>query len=258
MYKLYKPVRTRNVYRGVFSYLTESVLNLVNFVNLTNETDILYYHDLNNIEGYGSGNLFDFCFIQNYNDYQINHQDYRNIETFNNIINVGCYDLHKFDQNFRTLSEKLINKFFIPNEEMILILENKSNQIPLQNTIGVHRRATDIGGHYNIIDIDKLFFEIENDEFSNIYLMCDNIYDLKKFKNRYGNRLISFEDFTSHNINLPFFRCEYSINDSMKHVMELVSNTIMMSKTKKFICTKSNISSFCVLFNPKLQFKLLT
>ena len=36
--------------------------------------------------------------------------------------------------------------------------------------------------------------------------MCDNIYDTNKFKGRYGNKLITYDEFTSEDKNLPFFK----------------------------------------------------
>jgi hypothetical protein len=257
MYRLYKPARSKEINRGLFSYLTESVLNMVNFINLNGDVDIKYYHDLFNIPGYGNKNIFDISLIQDENDFKINNHLYSNIESFQNILNLDCYDAEKYNQDIRLISEKIIKKFFIPNETLSELLNKRHNQINFNSTIGVHRRSTDISFHHNIVNMEKIFDEIESNEFENVFLMCDNIYDTNKFKLRYGNRLITYDEFTSKDMNLPFFKINNSIEDINNHIMELLFGVFTLSKTKNFICTKSNISSFCVLSNSKLNYKLL-
>jgi hypothetical protein len=39
-----------------------------------------------------------------------------------------------------------------------------------------------------------------------------------------------------------------------KHIENLTLNTIILSKTKKLICSKSNLSTFAILANPKLEY----
>ena len=257
MYRLYKPARSKELNRGLFSYLTESVLNMVNFINLNGDVDIIYFHDLFDIPGYGNENLYEISLVQDENDYKIHNNLYVNIESFKSVLNIGGYDIEKYSRDIRAVSEKVINKFFIPNTSLNELITKRHNEINFDTTIGVHRRSTDIGGHHNIIDIHNIFNEIESNEFDSVFLMCDNIYDLKKFKDRYGKKLITYDVFTSKDINLPFFKINNSIEDIHDHVKELLFGVFTLSKTKNFICTKSNISSFCILSNSKLNYKLL-
>jgi hypothetical protein len=257
MYRLYKPARSKEAYRGLFSYFTESVLNMVNFIKLNGDVDIKYYHDLFNIPGYGNQNLYDIYLTQDENDYKLNNHLYQNIELFENILNIDCYDVERYNQDLRLISEKVISKFFIPNINLIELINKRHYEINFNTTIGVHRRSTDIGTHHNIIKIQDIFDEIECNDFDNIFLMCDNIYDTNKFKQRYGNKLITYDEFTSKDMNLPFFKINNSIEDIHNHIKELLFGVFTLSKTKNFICTKSNISSFCVLSNSKLNYKLL-
>jgi hypothetical protein len=257
MYRLYKPARSKGINRGLFSYLTESVLNMVNFIILNGDGDIKYYHDLFDIPGYGNKNIFDISLIQDEKDFKINNNLYSNIESFQNILNLDCYDVEKYNQDIRSISEKIIEKFFIPNETLSTLLNKRHKQINFISTIGVHRRATDINQHHNIVNIETIFNQIESYEFDNVFLMCDNIYDTNKFKLRYGNRLITYDEFTSKDMNLPFFKINNSIEDINNHIMELLFGVFTLSKTKNFICSKSNISSFCVLSNSKLNYTLL-
>jgi hypothetical protein len=257
MYRLYKPARSKEMNRGLFSYLTESVLNMVNFINLNGNIDIKYYHDLCRIPGYGNENLFDISLVQDENDFKINKHLYKNIESFNNVLKIDCYDIEKYTETLRLISEEIINKFFIPNTSLKELIDRRHSQINFNSTIGVHRRSTDIKSHHNIIDIDDIFNNIESNEFDNVFLMCDNIYDTNKFRLRYGNKLITYDEFTSKDTNLPFFKINNSMEDIHNHIKELLFGVFTISKTKKFICTKSNISSFCILSNSKLNYKLL-
>jgi hypothetical protein len=257
MHRLYKPTRGKEQIRGLFSYLTESVLDMVNFNLLNGETDIKYYHDLHNIPGYGNENLFDIFSTQDESDFKLNRKLYLNIESFEKKLNIGCYDVEKFTIDIRLISEKIITEYFKPNPSLNKILNQRHSEINFETTVGVHRRATDIGQHHKILNLDVIFSEIESNDFDSVFLMCDNIYDTNSFKDRYGNKLITYDEFTSKDTNLPFFKMENSVHDIHKHVEELVFGAYTLSKTKHFICTKSNISSFCILSNPELNFKLL-
>ena len=105
--------------------------------------------------------------------------------------------------------------------------------------------------------LDVIFSEIESNDFNNVFLMCDNEHDTNKFKERYGNKIITYDEFTSKDTNVPFFKMQNSVQDIHKHIEELVFGVYTLSKTKHFICTKSNISSFSILSNSELNFKLL-
>lgn len=257
MYRLFKPARSKEMNRGLFSYLTESVLNMVNFINLNGDVDIKYYHDLFNIPGYGNENMFDISLIQDENDFKVNNHLYTNIESFGNDLKLDCYDIEKYSQDIRLISEKIIKDFFIPNETLNELLNKRHSQINFNTTVGVHRRSTDIKSHHNIVNMEDIFNGIESNEFDNVFLMCDNIHDVNKFKLRYGNKLITYDEFTSKDINLPFFKINNPIEDIHNHIIELLFGVFTLSKTKNFICTKSNISSFCILSDSKLKYKLL-
>lgn len=257
MIRLVKPARSKERGRGLFSYLTESVINVINFLHINGNQEIKYYHNLFDIPGYVKENLFDVSFNQDTKDYEDNKHLYQNIELTNNNLKLDCYEPIRFTNEIRIISEKIINNFFIPNDNLNNLFNSRHSEINFEKTIGVHRRATDIGEHHQLIDLKTLFYNIEQEEFENIFLMCDNSIDMENFKNRYGNKIITFDEFTSSNHKLPFFR---TINESSQiesHILELVFGVFTLGKTKKFICTKSNLSSFTILTNSNLNYKLL-
>ena len=88
--------------------------------------------------------------------------------------------------------------------------------------------------------------------------MSDNIGDLNKFKQRYGNRLITFDEFTSSKVEEnPFFKVENDEQLIKQHIQEIVFGAYTLGMTKKLICTKSNLSTFSIFSNSKLNYKRL-
>jgi hypothetical protein len=139
------------------------------------------------------------------------------------------------------------------------IFKQRHSQISFGKTIGFHRRATDMEIIHNLktFDLSYIFEILEKEDFENIFLMSDNLPDLKKFKDRYGNRLITYDEFsTSEDSLLPYFKS--NTNEKNKsHVQEIVFGAFTLGMTKKLICTKSNLSVFSILTNSKLNYKIL-
>jgi hypothetical protein len=259
MLRLYKPARDKHVKRGYFSYLTESVFNLL-FLN--NEDINKYYHDLTDIWGYGTGNIFDVCFTQDSVDYINNINEYINIEKIdkpklNQFLNVNPYDLSDLTDELRLQSEKNIKQYFKLNDYCESLYNERIKSIDFTKTIGVHRRATDISGHFPIVSLENIFKEIDSCDFSSIFLMCDNKIDYQEFKERYGDKIICYDVYTSDYSEKPFYRYENTETDIKNHITELVLGTIILSKVKLLICSKSNLSTFSILSNSKLKYKIL-
>ena len=110
-----------------------------------------------------------------------------------------------------------------------------------------------------IISNEIIFQNIESSDFDNVFLLCDNINDFNIFKTRYGNRLISFDEFTtSTNLSLPFHKINVVSEDLKKtHIEEIVLGSLMLSLTKKLICGHSNLTNFSILSNSTLEYKIL-
>jgi len=241
--------------RGYFSYITESLINLTYLLE-NNDREIIYYHDLNNIPGYGVGNIFDICFKQNSNDYFNNKNEYIDIEKVQKK-SFDVYDLNSLGDNFRTLTEKVVKKYFILKEEYVKLFDDRIKDLDFKNIIGVHRRSTDIRFHMPVVPLENIFYEIDNSSYSHIFLMCDNLIDYEKFKEKYGDKLICFDNYLSKNSFLPFFKNKNTEDDIKNHIIELIFGVLTLSKVKYFICSRSNISSFVILSNSELKYKIL-
>ena len=163
MIRLLKPARSKNSMRGFFSYITESVINIYNASNYYKDNSLKVYYDLNNIPGYGSGNIFNICFEQDINDYEINKSEYINIESIPSNVFFDPYDDKTFNNIDLSLTELIIKKHLKLNNETIKLFNERSSQINFEKTIGFHRRSTDMSGIHGIrtIPINDIFLELE-------------------------------------------------------------------------------------------------
>jgi hypothetical protein len=258
MIKFYKPARGNGIHqRGYFSYITESVINIHNFLlNYPNER-IKVYHDLSNIYGYGSQNIFDVCFIQDTEDYIKNNNEYSNIELVKTLTSLDAYNSSTFTIESLKMCEQIIRDNFILNQETNKLFSVRHSQIDFNSTIGFHRRVTDMNRihHVPIIEISEIFNLLEKEEFENVFLMSDNLSDLNKFKKRYGNKLITFDEFTSSKEDdNPFFKLKNDDFEIKKHIQEIVFGAYTLGMTKKLFCTKSNLSTFSIFSNSDLNY----
>ena len=258
MLKFFKPTRGQS--RGYFSYITESIINIHNvLLNYPNEQFKVYY-DLSNIAGYGSQNIYDACFIQDKTDYTLNSCEYTNIEEVNHIATLRAYDSKTFNEENLKSCESIIKNHFTLNEEMQSRFSSRHPQIDFTKTIGFHRRATDMVDVHAIptIDLSTIFDTLEKEDFEHLFLMSDNINDLNKFKKRYGNRLITFDESVTSNVDdKPFFNLSNSEDAIRNHIQEIVFGAYTLGMTKKLICTQSNLSTFAIFTNSKLQYQRL-
>jgi hypothetical protein len=261
MLKFFKPARGKDIHqRGYFSYITESVLNLHNVLLNYPKEEIKIYYNLVDIPGYGNGNVYDVCFEQDIEDFLENKEEYVNIESVNYITSLEIYNQQTYNTKIREECERLIKNHIKIKSDLDKSFSLRQSQIDFTKTIGFHRRATDMQSihGFKTIDLSHIFSILEKEEFENIFLMSDNIQDLMKFKNRYGNKLITFDETTtSQETNNPFFKVK---NDELlieNHIREIVFGAYTLGMTKKLFCTNSNLSAFSILSNSKLNYTIL-
>lgn len=258
MMKFYKPARdSRTHQRGFFSYISESVVHIHNVLLQHPSEELKIYHDLCDIFGYGSKNIYNICFVQDEEDYITNTKDYSNIESFNYVTTLNAYESESLNKENLILSESIIKKYFVLNDEMKNMFSSRHSEINFDKTIGFHRRSTDMATihHVETIHLNHIFNTLEKEEFENIFLMSDNLDDILEFKKRYGNRLITYDEFTSSSsTETPFFKLNNEESLIEQHVKELVFGAYTLGMTKKFFCTKSNLSAFSIFSNSNLNF----
>jgi len=258
MVRLVKTIRQEWELRGYYSYLGEAVIEIMWAKQKFPGEELKVFFDLRNVHHYKQDNLFDVCFEQDHEDYNEYRNEYINIESLNSEILLNHYDLTILPQDIRELSKPIIKDYFRLKPKLLAELERRLQLIDLENTISVHRRDTDMKiGHGITAPVLQQFYSIiDEGNYTNIFVMSDNKPDLDLFVEKYSNRVISFEeDTTSTDINYPYFLLEETGPEEMrKHIENLTLNTIILSKAKKLICSKSNLSTFAILANPKLEY----
>ena len=251
--RFYKPARSKEQNRGYFSYLTEAVGNLVRYYDANKyKSDIILYFDLCDIPGYGVGNMFNVAFEQDYEDYKYN--PYRNIEEYRTSVKPYNLDFNNF---FRIKTEKIIKKHFKLNDDVKSLLHTRFQNYNFDRIIGVHYRTTDITIHHPVVDINKIFEIIDADDYDNIFLATDSISEYLKFKERYGEKVLFFDKTASDDTNV-FFKKNNTQDLIEEHIKEMVFNVFALSKTKKLICSRSNVSTFSILANSNLEFNIIS
>ncbi len=261
MLKFIKPARGKEVHqRGYFSYITEGILNMYNVKTTYPNEQFKVYFDLFDIPGYGSENIYDVCFDQDTTDYNSDLSNYSNIELVLPTTRFDPYDESTLTKDKFEICESLIKKHLKLNDEMSNLFSMRHSQIDFTKTIGFHRRTTDMSyvHHVPTISLQDIFNILEVEEFENIFLMSDNLNDLGKFRKKYGNRLITFDEFSTSDLtNEPFFKTQKDDKLIKNHIKEIVFGAYTLGMTKKLICTKSNLSTFSMLSNSKLNYKRL-
>lgn len=246
--RLYKPARSKESRRGYFSYLTEAVGNLLGFYRGCEKEDVKMFFDLCDIPGYGKGNIFDVAFIQDHEDYFANPYD--NIEKYSNLI--GSYNTF-YDNDLREKAQAVIEKHFKVRPEIKSMIEERFKGFDFNKIVGVHRRSTDIIEHHNIIDLDLIFEEIDKEDFDHIFLATDSNFEYQKFRQRYGDKILFFDE-TASNGDKPFFKLEKTQEEIEEHIREIVFTVYALAKTKKLICSRSNLAIFSILINSDLEY----
>jgi hypothetical protein len=258
MKRFVKKIRNVHELRGYYSYLLETLIDIIRASKIYADEEILIYFDLTNIPHYMQENLFDVCFTQNKQDYIDNFDLYVNLETVDKIFDFDTYNTNIFPQDIREITPKIFEQHFILKEEFVDEINRRLSLINPSKTIGVHRRDTDMKRthHVSAPNLNNFFEIIDEGDYEHVFLMSDNQNDINLFREKYGEKLICYEDgVTSHNSTDPFFLLNTKTPESTKkHIEEITINTIILSKLKKLICTKSNLSSFAIMINPELEY----
>jgi hypothetical protein len=124
--------------------------------------------------------------------------------------------------------------------------------------LGVQRRGTDHGVHGEILS-DVFFLNEINEEFrknsyDKVFVITDDINSLNFLKNELGDSLL-YNDITRNNtksglhfLNLP---------NKSKLPYEVILDSVLLSLTDYKLITRSNVSTFSLLYNLNENFKYL-
>lgn len=260
--------------RGLFSYFYQAIWNIIRIEKAFNTEEVLLYVQINDRHYYKQENIWDICFEQNVKDFIKNKNKYEIIKEdttkspypYDNIPNCSRFlkkigEFSYLTQKHRSQANKIIQNYFKLKKTYLDEINSKISLFNVSKALGIHRRATDsLGTRHNRDKIKglKSYFEyIDNHNYEHIFLMCDNEPDINAFKQKYGDKIICFEDEnTSKDEKIPFFKNGQDSAGMKKHIEQMIINTYILSKTSKLLCTNSNLSVFASLLNPNLKFEI--
>lgn len=253
-----KPARKKEKLRGYFSYITELVYNLNKNIIYNNINNTKVYVDLTDIPGYYTNlqdnkNAFEYCFINNKEDYDLMTNLYKNIEEFgDDIMDIGDFsNPDTISKESREKTRLYIQHFIRPINEIEYTIDKYLNDYDFSKFIGVHRRSTD---SKTKVTMQDYFNAIDMLSYDRIFLLCDNKRDYDTFIDRYGSKILCLDTTMSNDIDVPFFKSKSNNKDALYHCQELVQNIWLFSKCKKVVIPTSNYSSFALFLNPEIEY----
>lgn len=205
-----------------------------------------YYPTIN------GNNLFDEFF------YQERPEIFSSI-FFNNLTPYG----HQFTDVANETSKEILYNFYKPFSDLLInlkILNSKffkriPNVFSNKKVLGFHKRGTDHAFHGNLVSDEyfsyKIDEELRKDNYDNIFMITDDLNSLSFFQRRYGNFLISTDSIkTNGDIGVHMM----PTND-YSHILapQAILDSYLLSLTTKKLVTKSNLSTFSILCNLKVD-----
>ncbi len=124
--------------------------------------------------------------------------------------------------------------------------------LPASGVIGVHIRGTDhIRVYGNDVDIDRYFAAIERllpAGYTRIFLATDDDRFYRAFKERYGDRVVTYSTIRGSGSAGPHFQT----TTPRKAGEEVVMDWLLLGKTHYFLHSESNVATAVLILNPSI------
>ena len=157
---------------------------------------------------------------------------------------------------------KIIKHLVVPKSHVQNKIDTITEQFSNHNVLGVHVRETDLSIWFDMLFIDKPMVDsiidkvdekLANNKFDRIFLMSDSEEVVNKFKNKYGNQLITHNSIRSHN-KLPV-HLDNEDNIAYKISEDVIVEAYALSKTNFLVLSNpSNVNYFVRCLAPNLDF----
>jgi hypothetical protein len=243
-------------YAGLMSYFIQVIANLYVVENTRNKLYIKFdenmrYQDLR----YGK-NVWDYYFDQPFNftkeevDAALKIKD---VWFDNNlaipsrltpdVINAGGNIVKKYINLKSHITEK-IDKFLTENTQ------------PGDKILAVHKRGTDHITDAPILPLKTYFDYIDERiiSYDKLLLCTDEEYTVQEFKQKYGNKLITYDSIRATDKNNLGVHQSVGLTDPYKMGEDVIIETYLMSQSDFLIKTVSNVSNAALIINPALKY----
>lgn len=167
----------------------------------------------------------------------------------------------KDGMNFRQTMNFLINKYIKFSDKVLPIIEEIQNKISSYNTLGVHVRRTDklqpFAHGEPMLPIENSHYKeyinllIEKYNFEKIFLATDDADTLNEFKETFKNKIMYINSFRS--TGDVSVHCNYKNISGYKKGLDVLIDSLALSKCKFLLRGTSNVSSAAQFFNLELK-----
>jgi hypothetical protein len=162
--------------------------------------------------------------------------------------------------DLKSANQMLLETYVVCDSLKIELDEFIKANFKNERVLGVHYRGTDKEGEATRLQEEKLFVEIQKylkNGYSKIFISTDEINILEKVKRRfYPLPVVYRHDAYRSSDGDQFHRKIENDKEVINH--DALMNILILSKTDFLLKTASIMSDCCFIFNPDLQYKILS
>lgn len=243
-------------YAGLMSYFIQVIANLHVVNNTQSKMYIKFdenmrYQDLR----YGR-NVWDYYFEQPFNFTKEEVETAIKIKDiwFNNSLAIPP----RITTDIRRVSGDIVQKYIKLKPHIQEKIDDffKINKQPGDKILAIHKRGTDHITDAPILPIHEYFKFVDRyiKLYNKILLCTDEEYTVDEFKQRYGDKLITYNSIrTTEKNNLGIHQ---SIGLATPYLMgeDVIIETYLMAHSDFLLKTVSNVSNSAILINPELKY----
>jgi hypothetical protein len=270
--ELKKKIRIYFIQKKILNQIEKGYLNV--FLNsdwlglgarIVKTIELLNFAELKKIElniKYGYKEKYDsdyFRFLFHFKTNRKYHnKKYIQIEDSNEIVkNINLNNLLSIDKAYSLFEKHLVFEQSILSEVDAYCKDNFINY----KVLGVHYRGTDKSGEAPRFNEDMLITEIENclinNSFDKVFISTDEQKILEIISNRFKNIDVIFRADALRSDNGDQFHRKPANSKEIVN-RDAIANILILSRTHFLLKTASIMSDCCFIFNPELQYKILS
>jgi hypothetical protein len=242
-------------HRGFFSI----VLHYLNIAEHLSDDEVLVIDLINNANAYEDdptkNNMWSQYFIS---------QPYTEDEVTRQVgdINSGFCVSTRLSQSKRNYYKNIINKTLIIQPHIIeKFLKFKEENFGNNKILGVHIRGTDAFKDNTRLKLSfdyykhKIDLYLEKEGFDKIFVCSDQKHTIDRLKNIYGDKIITYPS-----LEYPLEGHQHTIfkktipNEGYIRGEDVLIESLLLSQTDFLLRGQSNITTFSIIYNPKLRY----
>lgn len=175
------------------------------------------------------------------------------------LVHTGRYSNYLYNFNYMKAMGEIVNKYIKFNDTTWQFIADGLNTLDFKNKkmIGVHVRGTDFRSNYNkhpvYVTADDCFIEIdqmlEARKYDGIFVATDDKRILKRFKEKYGNKICFYTDVVRNDRNKSVIFEEKNMkNNKYRLGLEVIRDMYTLAKCSALVAGISQVA-ICAQIN---------